>query len=162
MDIYELIMKGINLSNYKFKEKPLVVGGLALQFYGIREAGHDFDYVVSSEDWKILKTLHPNNINLFGGKTEQDVDATINLENMNEHIDLISTLYQFNHDYLQQSSIEYIEFRIISLPMLLMVKTLAAINNNDEKSKRDQQLIVDFIVSKQYPNLEIVNSKLTN
>ena len=154
MDLYELIMKGINLSNYKFKEKPLVLGGLALQFYGIRDSGHDFDYVVSSEDWNILKTLYPDNINLFGGKTEKDVDATINLENMNEHIDLISTLYQFNHDYLQQSSIEYNDFRIISLPMLLMVKTLAAINNNDEKSKRDQQLIVDFIVSKQYPNLK--------
>lgn len=159
MDLYELINKGINLCNYEFKQKPLVVGGLALQFYGIRQTGHDFDYVVSSEDWEALKTLYPNNINLFGGKTEKDVDATINLEKNNEHIDLISTLYQFNHDYLQQSSIEYIDFRIISLPMLLMVKTLAAVNNNDEKSKRDQQLIVDFIVRKQYPDLEIDNKQ---
>ena len=153
MEIYELIMKGINLCNYKFKQKPLVVGGLALQFYGIRQAGHDFDYMVSFEDWEKLKLLYLDNINLFGGKTEKDVDATINLDKNNEHIDLISTLYQFNYDYLQQSSIEYKDFRIISLPMLLMVKTLAAINNNHEKSKRDQKLIVDFIVSKQYPDL---------
>ena len=157
MDTHELIMKGINLSNYNFKQKPLVVGGLALEYYGVRQNGHDFDYLVSSEDWEHLKILYPDNINLFGGKTEKDVDATINLEKKDEHIDLISTLYQFNYDYLQQSNIEYKDYRVISLPMLLMVKTLAAINNNDEKSKRDQKLIVDFIVRKQYPNLEISN-----
>lgn len=154
MDIHKLIMKGINLSNYNFKQKPLVVGGLALEYYGIRQNGHDFDYIVSSEDWKILKEIYPENINLFGGETEKDVDATINLENMNEHIDLISTLYQFNYDYLSKFSIEFKSYKVISLPMLLLVKSLAAVYNNHEKSQRDQKLIVDFIVNKQYPNLD--------
>ena len=49
------ILKGLNLSKYKFKYKPLVIGGLALEYYGIRKTGHDYDYVVSPTDWKILK-----------------------------------------------------------------------------------------------------------
>ena len=37
------ILKGINLTKYKFTHLPLVVGGLALEYYGIRKTGHDYD-----------------------------------------------------------------------------------------------------------------------
>ena len=155
-DVILHITKGINLTEYSFKDKPLVVGGLALEYYGIRQCGNDFDYMVSPRDWQILKQKHSENINLFGGETEEDVDATINLNNNGEKIDLIYTLYQFNYDYLKEDSIEHSCYRIISLEKLLLLKTLAAVDNNDSKSAADQKLIVDFIVSKQYPNLNSI------
>ena len=69
----------------------------------IKNTGHDFDYVVSPADWKVLKKMHPDKINLFGGKTEKNIDAKINLKK--EHVDLISTLYQHNYNYLSKGAI---------------------------------------------------------
>ncbi|MBU1029142.1 hypothetical protein KKE28_02980 [Patescibacteria group bacterium] len=54
-------MKEIKLPNLeqevgiKFRHKPLLVGGLAKEFYGIRRAGKDVDIILSSIDHKKLK-----------------------------------------------------------------------------------------------------------
>lgn len=142
------IKKGLKLSKYNFNNKPLVVGGLAMEYYGLRKTGYDYDYVVSRKDWKELKKLYPNNINLFGGKNEKDVDATINLKD--EHVDLISTLFQFNYKDLSKNSIDLPEYKIISLEKLLLLKSLGAVFNNHSKSKKDQKLIIKHIVKIQY------------
>tara|TARA_A100001015_G_scaffold282666_1_gene347199 strand:+ start:1256 stop:1699 length:444 start_codon:yes stop_codon:yes gene_type:complete len=142
------ILKGIELTNYKFINKPLVVGGLALEYYNIRETTHDYDYMVSPSDWLELKKIHPDKINLFGGKHEKDVDATINLTE--NPIDLISTLFQFNYNSLVKNSIDFPEYKIISITNLLLTKTLGAVYNKDPKSINDQKLIVDKIVELQY------------
>ena len=146
--IEKKIMKGLKLSKYKFKKPPLVVGGLAMEYYNIRKAGHDFDYVVSPADWKELKKLHPDKINLFGGKNEKDVDATINLYKV--HVDLISTLFKFKYSYLSKGAINNKNYKIISIDKLLMLKTLGAVVNNHNKSIKDQKRIVDHIVKTNY------------
>ena len=144
--IEKKILKGLELSDYKFHTSPLVVGGLAMEYYGIRKTGHDYDYVVASTDWSSLKKLHPKKINLFGGKNEKDVDATINLKN----VDLIKTLFQFDYNDLSKDAIIKKKYKIISLEKLLLLKTLGAVHNHHPKSKRDQKLIVQFIVKSQY------------
>jgi hypothetical protein len=67
--IKKKILKGIKITEYEFKNPPLVVGGLAMEYYGLRKTGHDYDYMVSKSDWSKLKKKHPKCINLFGGKT---------------------------------------------------------------------------------------------
>ena len=37
--------------NYNFKKKQLLVGGKAMEFYGLRKAGEDIDFIVSKEDY---------------------------------------------------------------------------------------------------------------
>tara|TARA_Y100000590_G_scaffold389536_1_gene464635 strand:+ start:1895 stop:2332 length:438 start_codon:yes stop_codon:yes gene_type:complete len=141
------IVNRLKKLNYIFIRKPLVVGGTALEYYDIRKSGHGLDLVVSIEDWLILKKLYPENINLYGGKDEKEIDATINLENF----DLIKTLYQHNYDDLCDNYTEiFNEFKIISVEKLLMLKTLDAVYNKTMKSITDQKLIVDFIVRNKY------------
>ena len=144
------ILKGLKLTNYKFEKKPLVVGGLAMEYYGLRKTGHDYDYMVSKKDWKKLKKLHPKKINLFGGKTEKDLDATINLKK--EKVDLISTLYQHNYNDLVKGAINKDKYKIISLEKLLYIKTIDAVFKNTKKSKNDQILMVNDIIKKKYSN----------
>ena len=133
------ILKGIKLTKYKFIKPPLVVGGLALEYHGVRKTGHDYDYIVSKEDWKKLKKIHHNKINLFGGKDEKEIDATINLKNI--HVDLIKTLYQYDYNYLSKDSIKYKIYKIISLEKILFLKTLDGIFKKTPKSIKDQKLI---------------------
>lgn len=147
------INKGLSLLEYNFKNKPLVLGGLALEYYGIRKNGHDYDYMVSPEDWKILTKKYPEQVNLFGGKTERDIDATLTNFN-NTNVDLISTLFQYNYDFLKKDAIDEGKYLVISVENLLFVKTLGAVFNNHTKSKNDQEIIVKNIVKTQYPGIK--------
>ena len=104
----------------------MVLGGLALEYYGIRKNGHDYDYMVSPEDWKILTKKYPEQVNLFGGKTEKDIDATLTNFN-NTNVDLISTLFQYNYDFLKKDAIDEGKYLVISVENLLFVKTLGAV-----------------------------------
>ena len=35
---------------YPFREKPLLIGGKAMEYYGLRKAGDDIDLVISVAD----------------------------------------------------------------------------------------------------------------
>jgi hypothetical protein len=153
--IKKKILKGIKITEYEFKKPPLVVGGLAMEYYGLRKTGHDYDYMVSKSDWVKLKKKHPKSVNLFGGKTEKDIDSTINLKTKKGKVDLINTLYQHNYKELSKGSINFKNYKIISLEKLLFIKTLDAIWKRTGKSINDSKLIVNNIVKKKYPNFKI-------
>lgn len=153
MQFNNKILNFLKSCNYKFSKTPILVGGLALEYYNIRKSGHDADFMICDEDWQILKKIHPEKINLFGGDKESDVDATINLKK--ECVDLIKTLYQFNYNYFINNCIEHNldennNIQIMSIRDLLFVKTLAADYNNDKKSQIDKKLIMNFIVNIKY------------
>lgn len=48
-----------SLLNYNFMKKPLLVGGMAMEYYGLRKAGRDIDLIVAQEDHSALKKLFP-------------------------------------------------------------------------------------------------------
>jgi hypothetical protein len=54
----------INLDKlqFNFKHKPLLIGGKAMEYYGIRPAGADIDFVVSADDHKRLTAQYPDHI----------------------------------------------------------------------------------------------------
>lgn len=45
---------------YEFKQKPLIVGGKAKEYYGVRQAGKDIDLIVMPEDYEGLAKLYPD------------------------------------------------------------------------------------------------------
>ena len=40
--------------NYTFQAKPLLVGGKAMEYYQLRKAGADIDFVVCAQDYECL------------------------------------------------------------------------------------------------------------
>ena len=53
--------------NYEFQYKPLLIGGKAMEYYGLRKAGKDIDLVVHPQDHANLVNKYPDNIkNLYG------------------------------------------------------------------------------------------------
>ena len=51
-----------SLLNYNFMKKPLLVGGMAMEYYGLRKAGRDIDLIVAQEDHSALKKLFPETL----------------------------------------------------------------------------------------------------
>ncbi len=64
----------IDLRNlqYAFADKPLLIGGKAMEFYGLRKAGADVDFVVSLRDHDGLRRLHPDNVKDLHGDSISD------------------------------------------------------------------------------------------
>lgn len=154
MNINEL-PNHLKLLNYTFVNTPMLIGGLALNYHNIREIGNDLDIIVSKYDWNNLKKLYPECLNLFGGKDESDVDATLNITLSNGvKLDIIHSLWQYNYiDFLKDSKIIIINkmyYLLPSLYSLLLTKSFPGILENHEKSLTDTKLILQKLVKDKY------------
>ena len=142
------------LKHYQFLEPPIILGGGALEFYGLRKCGYDLDIMISPRDKDNLKKLGYH-LNLFGGKTEKEIDSTFS-NILNLHLDLVVTLNQYDyHFFLSRASIYpgINNLKIISLEDLLLTKIFAKEYSNCPKHTQDVRLIIKGIEKKNYPHL---------
>ena len=129
----------INLSilNYNFINKPLLIGGKAMEYYGLRKAGLDIDLVIHNDDHKILKGIYPNNI--------KDLCGDIGICEFG--FEIWNQICTFDYDYLRENAIEENSYKIISLEKLLFLKALAM---EIPKYHNDLELIVKLVLDKAY------------
>ena len=53
--------------NYRFHKKPLMIGGKTMEYYGLRKAGADIDFVISERDYQDLVIQYPEQTrDIFG------------------------------------------------------------------------------------------------
>jgi hypothetical protein len=123
--------------NHTFQSKPLLVGGLAMEYYGLRKSGADIDFIIAGEDYEALAKLYPENKkDLFG-----DLGVAI------QEFELWKCILLFEYDFLSQGALEEDEVKIISLEKLLFMKALAI---SEAKYEQDVRLIVQKIHNIQY------------
>lgn len=130
----------INLSKlaFAFQHKPLLIGGKAMEYYGIRKAGADIDFVVHSDDHKRLAARYPDHIkDVFGDR------GVIEYE-----FEIWNTICTFDYDRLRQGAAEEADYLVVSIEKLLMLKAIAM--KADEKYRRDVELIADYILATAY------------
>ena len=48
--------------NHRFLDKPLLIGGMAMEYYGLRKSGMDIDFVVSARDHQTLIQNYPDSV----------------------------------------------------------------------------------------------------
>lgn len=142
------------LEFYTFLDKPILLGGMAMQYYNLRESGHDLDIMISKRDKdELLEKGYK--LNLFGGKTESEVDATFtNIENLD--LDLVITLNQYDYEFFKRDS-KLLEgnynLLVISIENLLITKIFAKHYSPLEKHEEDVKLIIKGIEKIKYPHL---------
>ena len=150
MDALNKVKIKLNELDYKFIHKPILIGGVALEYYGIRKSIHDIDFIISQDDKKKLIDLGYE-LNLFGGKTEYDVDATFtNIKNLD--IDLAVSMNQYKYDFFIRNAkqIDNENILISSLEDLLLLKVLASEYSHEIKHQVDVTLIIKAIERQNY------------
>jgi len=120
----------VNLSNFKFifSSKPLLIGGKAMEYYQIREAGNDIDFVITEDDYERLSYKYPNHIKEIWG------DFGV----CKGKFEVWKSICLFGYDFLSEGAIETEEFLIISFEKLMFLKVLAMSN---PKCLRDLELM---------------------
>ncbi len=100
--------------DFIFSSKPLLIGGKAMEYYGLRKAGDDIDFIITENDYKrLLKKYQDQQKDLWG-------DLGISVFNF----EMWNTVLAFSYSDLSINAIEKEDFLIISLEKLLLMKVL--------------------------------------
>lgn len=105
----------LELLDYKFRYKPLLIGGGAMEYYGLRKAGADIDLVVSLFDHDQLVKRFPDHIkDLYG-----DIGVC------EYGFEIWNQICRYTYQDLKEEAIEQASCLLISIEKLLFLKTLA-------------------------------------
>ncbi len=123
--------------NYTFQDKPLLIGGRAMEYYGLRTSGADIDLVISARDHDLLKSQYPDHI--------KDLYGDIGI--CEYEFEIWNQICRYDYAELKEGAIEETTFLVISLERLLFLKTLAI---KEEKYYNDVLLLVEEILKRKY------------
>jgi hypothetical protein len=133
-----------------FSQKPLLVGGKAMEYYGLRQSGSDIDLLVPQSDVLALIKQYPDRVKDLWG----------DLGVCPFEFEIWQTICFFDYDFYKAAAIETEDFFVISREKLLFMKALAL---KKEKYLRDVELIAGQILKDQlntYEDLAARNGEL--
>lgn len=118
--------------NYTFTKKPLLVGGMAMEYYNLRKSGNDIDLIADELDVVALIKMYPDRVkNLYA-----------DLGVCPFEFEIWRSIQLFLYDDLISGAIEEKECFVISLEKLLLMKSLVM---GKKKYKKDVKLIASHI-----------------
>ncbi len=123
--------------DYRFKSKPLLIGGAAMEHYGLRKRGADIDLVVTDKDYQVLASMHP--------AFKRDIYGDLGV--CKGDYEVWRTIMMFGYDHLSEDAEECNGLLVVSLEKLLLLKALGM---SEEKYFQDLRLIVKKIIDIQY------------
>jgi hypothetical protein len=126
--------------DYSFQSKPLLIGGKAMEYYGLRQAGADIDFVITPQDYACLSQKYPDHLRDLWG----DLGVCI------YEFEIWKSICLFDYDFLSDGASDAGDFRVISLERLLFLKALAM---KIEKYHHDLELVVKKILDDKWSQL---------
>ena len=122
--------------NYVFTKKPLLIGGMAMEYYNLRKSGTDIDLVADELDVVALIKMYPDRVkNLYA-----------DLGVCPFEFEIWRSINYFTYDDLKTNAIEENDFFVISLEKLLIMKSLVM---EEKKYRIDVSLIAHHIIDTQ-------------
>jgi hypothetical protein len=122
---------------FTFQDKPLLIGGKAMEYYGLRKAGADIDLVISARDHARLSRQYPDHIkDLYG-----------DLGICEFGFEIWNQICRYDYEALKVGAIDEGSLLVISLEQLMFLKTLAI---KHEKYYQDVLLLSDEILKRKY------------
>jgi hypothetical protein len=104
----------LNKLDFTFASKPLLIGGKAMEYYGLRKAGADIGSVIMAEDYERLARKYPDNLRDLGG----DLGVCV------FEFEIWKSICLFDYQFLSAGATGKEEYLIISLEKLLFLKAL--------------------------------------
>jgi hypothetical protein len=123
--------------NFSFSAPPLLIGGKAMEYYGLRPAGADVDFVICAEDYERLAQQYPGLLKDLWG----DLGVCV------YEFEIWRSICLFRYDELGAGALELENYRVISLEKLLFLKALAM---KIDKYHHDLELVVDKVLKEKY------------
>jgi hypothetical protein len=125
-------------NNLSFTEKPILIGGMAMQYYEMRKSGADIDLIITDNDYQILAEKYPNDRkDLYG-----DLGMVIG------KFEIWRSIAHLDYDFFKKDAIEKENILIVSIDRLLWTRVCAM---EVEKYRNDLKLLKEYYY-KNYTN----------
>lgn len=111
-------------NNLVFAKKPIVIGGMAMEYYGMRKSGADIDLVISNEDYHALVEKYPDKRKDIYG----DLGVVIS------EFEIWRSIALLDYDFFLKDAIDEGNLLVVSLDRLLFMRVCAM---EVEKYKKD-------------------------
>ena len=130
-DVISLLVKNIKSNNMHFTKKPILIGGMAMEYYGIRKAGADIDLVICNEDYQPLARENP----------EKRKDIWGDLGVVLGQFEIWRSIALLDYDFYMKDAIDEGAVYVVSLDRLLLMRVIAMDN---EKYMKDLKMIKEY------------------
>lgn len=145
--------------NFNFSHPPLLVAGMALMYYGLRESGKDIDFILHPEDHKNLALKLKDQATVLDGSHTSGYKEKPELVDLyGDHgiiiynFEIWDKIFQFNYQGLISGAITEDKFLVIGLDMLLVLCALRGLK--DERYMKDAKLIAQEIMNIKYDSFD--------
>lgn len=118
-----------------FKTKPIIIGGSAMEFYGLRKSGSDIDLVINDTDYQELAHNYPDK--------RKDIYGDLGV--ILEPFEIWRSIALFDYDFFSKDAIETEYMYIISMEKLLVTRACAI---EVPKYYKDLELVVQGLYKK--------------
>ncbi|MFW6678603.1 hypothetical protein ACOAOT_13165 [Lacrimispora sp. AGF001] len=125
------VNESLNEIPLSFIKKPIIIGGMAMEYYGMRKAGRDIDLIISQDDYRVLSKKYPDNKKDIYG----DLGFIINKFEIWRSIALI------DYDFFLKDAVDEGNVLVVSLDRLLWMRVCAM---EVEKYKMDLDLMKEY------------------
>ena len=128
--IDELNIKLVALG-FPFSQKPILIGGQAMEYYGTRKAAEDIDLIVCDEDYNKLAEQYPDKL--------QDLQGDLGV--ILYPFELWRSIALLDYDFYKVRAIEYDALLVVSLDRLLLTRV---IERKTDKYDKDLDLLIEY------------------
>ena len=131
MNMIEELTAKLEQAGLQFTQKPILIGGQAMEYYGTRKSGEDIDLVICEEDYLALAAQHPDNRkDLYG-----DLGVIL------WPFEIWRSIALLDYDFYKVRAIEYDAFYVIALDRLLLTRVVA---RDKDKYNKDLDLLLEY------------------
>ena len=139
-DIVRKVKEAILKSNLQFSSKPILIGGQAMEYYGIRKSGKDIDFVITDKDYQRLAEKYP----------EKRKDLYGDLGVVVDEFEIWRSIAHLDYDFFRKEAVDEGDIFVISIDRLLWTRVCAM---DVEKYLNDLKLMKEYYYKK-YTNLQ--------
>lgn len=104
------------LKEYKFSKPPILIGGKALEYYGIRK-GHDYDFIICKKDYKELLKKFKTNKKVFPSNM-------VGVQDAKNNVDYFAKILIFDYEYFVKHAKKLGKILISSKEDLILLKAI--------------------------------------
>ncbi len=114
-DVTDYVNNRIKECGLIFADKPILIGGRAMEYYDIRKSGKDIDMIVSNADYLKLASLYPDK--------RKDLYGDLGI--VFEEFEIWRSLAHIDYDFFIKGAKEEEMFFAVSLDRLLWTRVCA-------------------------------------
>lgn len=135
MSVVNRVNESLAANNLLFTSKPILIGGMAMEYYEMRRSGDDIDLIITDEDYQSLAAKYPDQRkDLYG-----DLGVVI------DKFEIWRGIAHLDYDFFKKDAIEEENVSIVSIDRLLWTRVCAM---EVEKYRKDLDLLKEYYYKK--------------